>query len=86
MVRSWDNITNKGLIRIKPDKLVVHNEEVEKETLKYEDIKREDIFVGGIPQFDYYARGERTPREDFFRSRGLNPDKKNILVAPHGEA
>ena len=54
MVRSWDNITNKGLFRIKPDKLIVHNEIVKDEAIKYEAMSSKDIFVSGLPQFDCY--------------------------------
>ena len=42
MVRSWDNITNKGLFRIKPDLLIVNNEIIRDEAIRYEDIKKEN--------------------------------------------
>lgn len=85
MVRSWDNITNKGLFRIAPEKLVVHNEVIKNQAVKFGAFNGGNIFVSGIPQFDEYVNGKRTPREDFFRRIGLNPLKKTILIAPHGE-
>jgi CDP-glycerol glycerophosphotransferase (TagB/SpsB family) len=86
MVRSWDNITNKGLFRIKPDKLIVHNNAVKLEAIRYENILDNDIFVSGIPQFDYYFKDFiPSNRNDFFKRIGLDENKKTILVAPHGK-
>ncbi len=84
MVRSWDNITNKGLFRVKPDKLIVHNNIVREEAVKYEDMDLENIFVSGLPQFDIYLEDIIIPRDIFFKRIGLNPSRKIILVAPHG--
>ncbi len=84
MVRSWDNITNKGLFRVKPDKLIVHNNIVREESVRYEDIYLKDIFVSGLPQFDIYLENIIIPRDVFLKRIGLNSNKKTILVAPHG--
>ncbi len=85
MVRSWDNITGKGLFRVKPDKLIVNNETIKKEAIKYEDISPKDIFVGGLPQFDYYVNYEpNLSRADFFKKIRLDPNKKTILFIPVG--
>ncbi|MEK7137942.1 MAG: hypothetical protein AAB787_00385, partial [Patescibacteria group bacterium] len=35
MVRSWDYLTGKGMVRIKPDKLVVHNRVIQAEAERY---------------------------------------------------
>lgn len=84
MVRSWDNITNKGLFRIKPNKLIVHNKVVKMEALKYEDMVAENVFVSGLPQFDYYFNFVPSPRSDFFERIGLDSNKKTIFFAPLG--
>lgn len=86
MVRSWDNITGKGLFRMKPDMLVVNNETIKKEAMRYEGMRAGDIFVGGVPQFDYYLNYQpRASREAFFAKRGLDPSKKLILFIPVGK-
>ena len=84
MVRSWDNITNKGLFRVKPDKLIVHNEIMEKEAIKYEDIKPDNIFVSGLPQFDHYINKARSDRKDFFKKLGFDPSDRLVFVGPLG--
>lgn len=84
MVRSWDNITNKGLFRVKPDKLIVHNEIIKNEAVKYENFNLENIFVSGIPQMDYYINKPRISRVDFFKRLGFDPLDILIFVGPLG--
>lgn len=85
MIRSWDNITGKGLFRVKPDKLIVNNEIIKKEAIDYEDFDVENIFVGGMPQFDYYFNHQASTRESFFNSLRFDKNIPTILVAPHGD-
>ncbi|MEK7078187.1 MAG: hypothetical protein AAB911_01325 [Patescibacteria group bacterium] len=84
MVRSWDNITNKGLFRIKPDKLIVQNNVIKKEALEHEDMKEGNIFVSGLPQLDHYVRREYCSRDIFLKKLGFNPSDRLIFVGPLG--
>ncbi len=84
MIRSWDNVTTKGLFRAKPDKLVVHNEIIKKEATGYCGMGAKDVSVVGLPQFDVYFKGGHQPREEFFKKIGLDPNKKLIMFAPFG--
>lgn len=84
MVRSWDNITNKGLFRVKPDLLLVNNEIIKGEAVKYEDVNPGKITVVGMPQFDYYLKESRTPREEFFQRIKLDPKQRLVMFSPHG--
>ena len=85
MVRSWDNITSKGMFRVKPDKLIVHNELIKHEAVKYEGMNPGDIFVSGLPQFDRYIKSPRLAREQFFRRIKLDPQGKLVLFSPFGQ-
>lgn len=86
MVRSWDNFTTKGIMRLHPDHLIVHNEVIKNEAIKHSNFNPERIFVSGIPQYDVYFndKDQRMPRTEFFRKVGLDPDKKLILFSPFG--
>lgn len=84
MVRSWDNCYSKGLMRVIPNKLIVNNEAIKLEAISMHRVPSEDIVVLGSPQYDVFIKKERTPREEFFRSMGLDPDKKLVLYAPAG--
>ncbi|MEK7640471.1 MAG: CDP-glycerol glycerophosphotransferase family protein [Patescibacteria group bacterium] len=84
MIRSWDNVTTKGLFRAKPSKLVVANEIIKKEAIGYCDMRAKDVSVVGLPQFDIYFKGGHQPREEFFKKINLDPNKKLIMFAPFG--
>ncbi len=82
MIRSWDNVTSKGLNRIIPDKLVVHTEKIQEEAVTYCDFRPSDILVVGIPHYDNYTAEKRISREEFFQKLQLDPKKKTIFFAP----
>jgi len=79
MVRSWDNLTTRGIIREASDIIVVHNETIKEECFEYHGIPKTRISVVGIPHYDNYGRVKPTPREKFFHSLGLDPKKKTVL-------
>lgn len=81
MVRSWDNNFSKGLCRFLPDKLIVNNEIIKKETVNLHDFRPENIFIGGLPQFDNYLKAPFQSREEYFKSIGGDPNKKTVLFA-----
>ncbi len=82
MVRSWDNVTTKGLNRIIPKKFIVSTPILMKELIKYNDANPNDIFIVGIPHYDKYTRSQRTDRKTLFEKLGLDPNKKTIFFAP----
>ena len=85
MVNSWDNITYaKYPFRVLPDLLIVHNDIIRAEVIKYLDHPAERIFVSGIPQQDFYQTHPRTPREVFYQKLGINPKKKIVLFTSQG--
>ncbi len=85
MVRSWDNLTAKGVVRFIPDELIVHNEILKNEAITLQNIPEERIRVIGIPHYDRYFQGTHSSREDFMKRIGANPKKKLILFAPTGD-
>lgn len=83
-VNSWDKATARCMLRLLPDKMIVFNEMVKDDLVRHHDVREEDIFVGGIPQYDSYFSFRATPREDFFRSIDMDPQKKLIVYSPVG--
>lgn len=81
ILRSWDNLTNM-LMRILPQQLIVQNEILKYQALRYHGIPAERIHVAGVPHYDRYIKGPGLSRERFFASMGLDPAKKLILYAP----
>jgi len=84
MVRSWDCATNKSLTRILPDKILVLNNQVKDEMIKYHDAVPESMFVAGFPQFDPYLKIRPLSREEFFKLIGVDLDDQLVIFAPAG--
>jgi len=79
MIKSWDNLTSKDPLLLKPDWLIVHNEIVKEEALKLGHYPENKIFISGIPQFDVYSDPNFVePKESFFKKMGLDSKKKLI--------
>ncbi len=85
MVRSWDNLSSKGIIRVPPDTLIVHNDLIVEEAVKYNHIDRERIIVTGIPHYDRYVKGPKTSHDEFFKKWGFDPKRKLVLFSPIGD-
>lgn len=81
IVLSWDNLTNKGEVYARCDQLVVWNDIMKDQAVRYHGYNPDNVFVQGTPQFDYYIRlgNKIESREDFFKRKGLDPRKKLIV-------
>jgi len=86
MVRSWDNLTNHGILRLMPDRLIVHSPFIKDLAMRLHHIPENIISMTGIPQYDWYTdTGLFMNREDFCREIGADPGKKLILFAGIGD-
>lgn len=85
-VNSWDKMTARGIIRLLPDQLVVFNELVKEEAMRYGDMPGNKITISGIPQYDWHINYRPLSRAEFFRKKELDPAKKLIVYAPMGKA
>lgn len=83
-INSWDKITMRCVMRLLPDQFVVFNDIAKDELVKYHDADPSRVFVGGIPQYDFYFNGNVSTRGDFFKKIGIDPAKKLIVYAPIG--
>jgi hypothetical protein len=73
-VASWDNLTNKGLIRFDADRVFVWNEIQRAEAVRYHGIRPETIVLTGAARFDrWFARTPSTTPEEFTARVGLAP-------------
>ena len=79
-VASWDNLTNKGLIREIPHRIFVWNESQRQEAVELHGVKREQVVVSGAQIFDHWFDATETEsREVFCNKVGLNPQRPFIL-------
>lgn len=85
MPKVWDNITH-VLYKIIPDKLILQNNLMKEGAINHQRIRNpETIRVCGFPQFDWYRREDvLMSREEYFKSMGLDPNKKLVLWGSSG--
>lgn len=79
-VASWDNLTNKGHLRVLPDAVMVWNDIQKEEAVALHGVPPERITTTGAQLFDRWF--ERTPsqtRESFCAMVGLPTDRPIIL-------
>lgn len=86
LINSWDKATSRAILRLLPDKIIVFNETVKKEMLRYQALNTYQVFVSGQPQYDYFFNTESISRIDFFKKFNFDPAKKLLVYAPMGNA
>lgn len=84
MVRSWDNLTSKGILRFVSDALLVNNGLVKAEATRYSFISQEKIKIIGIPHYDKYFNATPEPKSNFFSKFGFDMQKPVVIYAPIG--
>jgi len=79
-VHSWDNLTNKGLMRVAPDRVFVWNEAQKHEAVALHGVPPGRVVVTGAQIFDHWFTEQPSRRrEEFCRLVGLRPDRPLIL-------
>ena len=77
---SWDNLTNKGLMRIHPDRVLVWNDLQRREAIELHGCPPDTVAVIGAPRFDdFFDKKPSTTREAFCAERGLDPTRPLLL-------
>lgn len=82
MIRSWDNLTSKGVIQILPDTLLLHTTRLKAQAVRYADMPAERIIVTGPPSYDSFFRPIRVTRDEFCARLGIDPSRRIVLFAP----
>jgi hypothetical protein len=79
-IASWDNLTNKGLLRVQPDLVTVWNDIQAREAVEFHGVPRDRVAVTGAQPFDRWF--DRTPsrsRGEFCALLGLDPARPIVL-------
>ncbi|MHA1713888.1 MAG: hypothetical protein ACTSW4_07655 [Candidatus Ranarchaeia archaeon] len=79
MVASWDHLT-KGRLPTMYDRMIVWNDFLKRQLVEWYGYKPENVFITGIPQFDYYVkdRNKLPGKREFMKSIGADPKEKLI--------
>jgi hypothetical protein len=78
-IASWDHLTTKGLIRVRPDLVSVWNREQLAEAVEFHGIDPARIVVTGAQPFDRWFERTATDRAQFARKIGLSSERPIIL-------
>ena len=79
-VASWDNLTNKGLFQIDPDRVIVWNEIQKREAIEIHGTQPDRVDVTGAQLFDHwFEQKASTTREEFCGRIGLDPRRPVLL-------
>jgi hypothetical protein len=77
---SWDNLTNKGLMRVQPDRVIVWNDVQRREAIELHGCAPETVVIAGAARFDdFFARQPSTSRDEFLGAYGLDPTRPMVL-------
>ena len=78
-VASWDNLTNKGLLHERPDRMTVWNEDQRREAVELHGIPAASIAVTGAPAYDHwFGRRPSRDRGELLGALG-SPDAPYVL-------
>ena len=72
-IASWDNLSTKGAMRVRPDRVFVWNDVQRREAAEMHGIPAERVVLTGAPRFDpWFDRAPSRPREAFVHEVGLS--------------
>jgi hypothetical protein len=79
-IASWDNLTNKGHMRLVPDMVTVWNDHQKREAVEYHGVPADRVAVTGAQLFDrWFGREPSQSRESFCQMVGL-PDTRPFVL------
>lgn len=83
VVASWDNLTSKGLLLPKVDRLLVWNDAMREEAVRYHGYRPDQVVVTGAAHHDlaFAGRDRLASRADFYARARLDPAKRLIVYA-----
>lgn len=80
IMKSWDNFTSKGFLRIFPDVLLVQTPTMAEEAVRFNNFPKGRIQVTGFPQWDYYLDPSwYMNKKEFAEKFGLDFTKRWIV-------
>jgi hypothetical protein len=81
IIPSWDNLTSKGIIGVKPKFLSVWNTIMKDEALKLYNFHESNVFVNGALQFDvYFKKFSEHKYLNILKNIGLDINKPFIVI------
>ena len=80
-VASWDNLSSKQIIRVRPDVVTVWNQTQKDEAVNIHGLPADRVVATGAQVYDHWFDWKPRPRREFCERVGLAPDRDFILYA-----
>jgi len=80
LAHSWDNLTSHGLFPVKPDRLLVWNDYMVEDAIKYHSLPCEIIDVVGAPYVETYRVLSERANPQHLRKRLMIPKENRIIT------
>ena len=79
-IASWDNLTNKGMLRVQPDAVVVWNDAQKAEAVAFHGVPEQRVMTTGAQLFDrWFEQRPSTTREAFCARMNFPASKPFVL-------
>jgi hypothetical protein len=80
LVYSWDNLSNKGRVHVRPDRVYVWNELQRREAIELHDFDPEAVVVTGAARWDeFFTMEPSLTRERFCDKHGFEPEEPIVV-------
>jgi hypothetical protein len=79
LIPTWDSLTNKGLLKLVPERVFVWNELQRREAIELHGAPPERVVATGAHAFDYLFDRQPTSRDTFMDDVGLEPSSAYVL-------
>ena len=79
-IASWDNLTNKGLLRVEPDAVLVWNEAQKQEAIELHGVAAERVIVTGAQLFDKWFHQQPARTLEAFTERVGLPNAEPFIL------
>jgi hypothetical protein len=77
---SWDNLSNKGLMRVQPDRVIVWNDTQATEAVELHGTRPSRVVITGAPRFDeFFEMRPSMDRQSFCKGAQLDPRRPYVL-------
>lgn len=80
MLESWDNLTVRGAFYSSPHDLLVWNDLIKRQAIRFHQYPPERVHTVGIPSFDIYTHPELLPNEAEWRKSVGLPESGPVIV------
>lgn len=79
IIYSWDNLTTKGLLQVRPDRVLVWNQDQVRELARIHSFSADNVVVTGAPALDFWFEHRSSmTKSEYLRALGVEGDRSIV--------